>query len=36
MKTVQILILVLCLCQCKELTLSYIVEHELDQADNYV
>lgn len=37
MRTVQILLLViLSLCQCKELALSYIVEHELDQADNYV
>ena len=37
MKTVQILLIVLLsLCQCKELALSYIVEHEIDQADNYV
>lgn len=37
MKTVLILLLVLfSLARCKELTLSYIVEHELDQADNYV
>lgn len=37
MKTVHILLVVLLsLARCKKLTLSYIVEHELDQADNYV